>query len=225
MTTESHVTVANEAGYEPLSIPLNATLNEYKISTDAKILVVGQCPIEVLARINLPSAKQIDLRLYRGLTIPIKRIYLTTTTVSTDPLELLFSNQLEVSLLGAGARVELIDAGATPYDARDTVTVLADSSVANINNGASYTSDAIITTGYNKLTIMVYSNKELTLEVQQSWDGTNYDEVTTIDIDDAVKTNGHSVEVIAPYMKIKLSNASGANTTTMRMGAYLSTGA
>ncbi len=214
-----------EGVYQVLDINLGKTYTEHPIIIGGNILVVGQIPITVLARINDKKGKQVNLAIFRSIKMKIDKIYITTTTTSTTDLILFTSKDVEVEALGFGDRAVLVDTLGVEYDARDIVDELADSTVAVINNGVTYTGAQFATDGFNKIIGMLFADRNLTLYIDQSWDGANYDEITTVAYVANATDEGFSVEIIGLYARIRINNASGVNTTVTRMGAYLSSGA
>lgn len=211
--------------YEVVSIPLGTVLTEKEISTNARILIAGKVPISVLCRINDTANPQIDLATYRALNVPITKLYLTTTETSTESLELLFSNEVDVTMLGLGASVTLVDSAGAVYNPRQVHEILADSTTTLLADGATYTGTQFATAGYNKIIGSVYSNATGTLYVDQSQDGTNYDVIDTIAYVGGVFTGGFSVEVVAPYARIRFIDTPVTAQTAFRLYAYLSSGA
>jgi len=218
--------ISREQPVDVRTIYLNANLTEKEVAVDATAMFVIQCPIDVQARINSLESTQVNLATLRGISnIPLRRIYLTTTTTDSDPLILVFTKEVNVTATGFGARVTLVDSGGSPLDPAHTTRTLADSTTANINTGSSYTGSSFSTSKYNKITGILFADQDLTLSIEQSVDGSNWDEVTDITYTASSTDGGYSVEIVGLYARMKISNASGSNTTTLRAYCWLSTGA
>lgn len=214
-----------EGVYQVLEIKLGKTYTEHPIIIGGNILVVGQIPITVMARINDKKGKQVNLSIFRNIKMKIDRIYITTTATSATDLILFTSKDVEVEALGFGARAQLVDTLGIEYDARDIADELADSTIAVIVNTETYTGAQFATEGFNKIIGMLFADRNLTLYIEQSWNGVNYDEITTVAYVANSVDGGFSVEIIGLYARIRVNNASGADTTITRLGAYLSSGA
>lgn len=210
--------------YQVLNISLAATYDNHALIINGNILVAGQIPITVMARINDKKNKPVNLAIFRRIRMAIKKIYITTTATSATDLILFSSKDVEVDALGYGARSVLVDSLGVEYDARDIVDVEADNTIANLNNGVTYTGDQFATEGYASIKGMVFADRDLELYIDQSWDGTNYDESTEVDYDSGTVDGGYVIPVVAPYARLRVANTSGGNTTTLRAVAILSTG-
>ena len=211
--------------YEVLEIPLNATMTDVRIPLDCEIMVVAQCPIAVTAKINDVSRNGINLQLVRTFKMRVKRLFITTTTTSSDSLILFVSKTVEVEAAPASGRVQLVDATEVIYDARDVVENTRYQNEDNINDGATKNSGTLTTTGFNKICVSVYSSHALTVQLEAKIAGaTNWRE---LDEQAVAATTGTSIEwsVVAESMRVQFSNGSGANTTTCETEVFLSTGA
>jgi len=211
--------------YDVLNIPLGTTFTDREVPLDASIITIGQCPIDVQCKVNDSGGKSFSLLLFRSIKMPIKRLYLTISDTSTDNLVIFYSKAVEVEPAPASGRAILTTPTESPYDARKLIEAAADSTTTNLGDGATYTGSQFATAGYNKITGTVYSNRSGTLYVDQSPDGTNYDIVDSISYTGGNTDGGFSVEVVAPYARVRFTNSAGAAQTAFRLYARLSSGA
>jgi hypothetical protein len=211
--------------YDVTTIPLGATMTDEPFYFDANTVIIAQVPIEVTAKINDVANKGINLQIFRRLDMKVTVLFITTTDTSTTPLIIFASKNVSVGTSGFGSHAVLVDSLASEYDARLVKRTLADSTITNLADGATYTGAQFATDGYNKLVGSVYSNATGTLYVDQSQDGTNYDVIDTIAYVGAAVTGGFSVEIVAPYARVRYVDTAGTAQTSFRLFAYLSTGA
>jgi len=80
-------------------------------------------------------------------------------------------------------------------------------------------SGAISTQGYGKIVGTVYADVDGTLYVEQGNNGSNWDVVDSFTLT-AGEGFGFSVEIVAPYVRIRYVNGASAQTT-FRLYAYL----
>ena len=213
--------------YDITEIPLNATMTDVAFYFEANILIVGQIPIDVQCRINDIGAPQMNLAIFRRIDMKIRKIYLTTTSTSTTTLILFSSKDVSVGTAGFGSRAVLVDSSAIEYDARDIVATESYNNSDNINNGASKTTGELTTTGYNKITGWVFSDKDLTVQclATKATGGTDRIVATVDHTGSATEGTAFEFPVVTAYMTITFDNSSGANTTTCETVVSLSTGA
>jgi len=102
-------------------------------------------------------------------------------------------------------------------------TVMTNS--ANIDDDTTEKTDSFETAGYNKVTGLIYADQDLTIYVDQSIDMSNWDVVTTINYIGTATDGGFSVEIIAPYARVRFDNSSGSDTESCRKTVRLSAGA
>jgi hypothetical protein len=93
-----------------------------------------------------------------------------------------------------------------------------DSTIANINNGASYTGSMKNVQLFSKIVGTIFADRNLTLYVDFSSDGTNFDYSNSTSVTASTGAT-FSVEVCAPWVRLRITNASGGNTTILR--AYM----
>lgn len=210
--------------YDVKTIYLNATMTNKEFAFDATVIVVGQIPIEVRCRVNDMGNEPFNLQIFRQLNMNVQKLYLTTTDISSTPLILFVSKGVTVATSGFGNRAVLVDSLASEYDARKVKTTLADSTIVNLADGATYTGAQFATEGYQKIIGSVFSNAAGTLYVDQSQDITNYDVIETIAYAAGSVLVGFSVEIVAPYARIRFIDTAGTAQTSFRLFAYLSTG-
>lgn len=81
------------------------------------------------------------------------------------------------------------------------------------------------TAGFNKITGIIYADQDLTVYIDQSIDGKNWDETTEAKNYTAESNDcAFSVEIVAPYVRIRFVNNSGDDTTECRRFVQLSAG-
>lgn len=100
-------------------------------------------------------------------------------------------------------------------------------STDNIAPGESneYNSDWFETGDYNKLIGHVFANQNLTIYLDQSDDGENLRVQTERTYLTNTFDGGFSIEIIAPYFRIRIRNTGGSKTSTFVVWSRLSTGA
>ena len=213
--------------YEVLEIPLNATMTDVRVPLDCEIIVVAQCPIAVSAKINDTSRNGINLQLVRTFRMSVKRLYLTTTTTSSDPLILFVSKTVEVQAAPASGRVQLVDSIDVIYDARDIVESEEYNDTTNKATTQSKDTGVLTTAGYNKITGYVECDNDVTITVYASRDdGSNFVQVDTAShTGSGTVATSFSFEIVAAHMKVEFTNDGGDTTTTFDALVNLSTGA
>ena len=95
----------------------------------------------------------------------------------------------------------------------------------NIKTSTTEKIDLIETTGYNKITGFVFADQNLTIYVDQSFNQTHWDVVSTIPYVGNSTGGAISVEIIAPYARVRFDNSSGTDTSKCRKIIRLSAGA
>lgn len=205
--------------YSTYLISLSATKTNEEYRIVGKSLIVVQCPIEVNLRLNVVEADTLDLRVIRHVNAPFNKFYLTTTATSSDDLIILVSPFVDFGVELPKSAVTLQTALGADYDSRENQMASADSTTTNLANGATYTGSQFTSQGYGWICGTVYASHAGTLYIDQSSDGTNYDEIDSVAISATTQT-GYSVEVVAPYARIRYTNGA-TTTTTLRVYAFL----
>jgi len=95
----------------------------------------------------------------------------------------------------------------------------------NIDDDTTETTDSFETAGYNKITGLIYADQSLTVYIDQSIDMTNWDVVSIVNYIGTATDGGFSVEIIAPYARVRFDNSSGSDTEKCRKTVRLSAGA
>lgn len=103
---------------------------------------------------------------------------------------------------------------------QDSEISVKNSSTANINAGASFTGTAESTLGYGAIKVNTFVNQPITVNVQQSMDGTNWDIGHTYTLL-ASTGDGRVVECTASYYRIVVTNTGLAATTVVRIQTRL----
>ena len=203
--------------YSKNVIKLGSTLTDFEVHVVGNTLKVVTCPIEVLCKINSRHNPQIDFRKTDRFKAPFDRLYLTTTTTSSDDLEFLVSTLADFDFKSEYESVGIRDPSGNDIDPRDVDNVLVelDSSQANITNGNSYTLAYTDVSPYSVLGFGLYADQDLDVEMQWSDDGTNQiAEYAFTQV--ASDLTPKSIENLFPYLKVVISNNSGSDTTSLR---------
>jgi hypothetical protein len=79
-------------------------------------------------------------------------------------------------------------------------------------NGTYTTPSAFSLSGYDKIVGSVFADQAGTLLIEQSWDGTHWDVVSTVNVS-ANSGQGFSIDVVAPNGRLVYTNGSTAQTT------------
>ena len=94
------------------------------------------------------------------------------------------------------------------------------STTSALAGSASFVSGRFSLAGYSRITGSVYADQASKLQVEQSSDGTDYDVSSTFQPSASVGF-GFSVEVVAPYGRIVLTNSSSTAQTVLRLYSFL----
>ena len=144
------------------------------------------------------------LRYQNAISYPFKYAWLQSTA---QPSKTLFLT------VGRGFK-----AGSQTNEVTNDLSGVLDSTTTVLGDGLTYTGSAFHVAGYGVIVVTVYADRAGTLYVDQSGDGTNYDEITVIAYT-AAATNGHSVEVVGITARLRFTNAAGAAQTSFRLYA------
>ena len=103
---------------------------------------------------------------------------------------------------------------------QDLHQLVGNSSVANLASGATFTGTTELTKGSQSILVSLIADQTVTIHVQQSSDGTNWD------IDDSfpVAPNvgyGHPFQVVGAYVRITVTNTGASSTTLLRLFCQL----
>jgi hypothetical protein len=109
------------------------------------------------------------------------------------------------------ATIQLQSVEVTDVSVKKTLVEL-DSSLSPLPANGTYTTASPFNMSiYDKLVGTVYADQPGTLSIQQSWDGSNWDEQSTISIS-ANSGQGFEIDVIAPFGRVVYTNGSTAQT-------------
>jgi len=86
------------------------------------------------------------------------------------------------------------------------------STTTALGANSTYTSSKQTVAGFSRLVGTVYADQDGTLYVEQSSDGTNYDVTSSFSVTGGTGL-GFSVEIVAPFARIKYTNGANAQTT------------
>jgi len=159
----------------------------------------------VKIRFNMPTADQVPMDMFNPWKQQFYTIYLTHTAQSGKTLYLAIGREAAAETIGYSISAEFLN----------KVTLL-DSTTDNLNASATYTSSQFTVDAYARIIGTLLMTQNGTLYVDQSSDGTNYDFVESTSYT-ANDTLGFSVEVVAPYARVRLTNTGGSATTTLRL--------
>lgn len=95
----------------------------------------------------------------------------------------------------------------------------------NIVAGATENTGSVETAGYNKITGFIYADQDLTVYIDQSHDGQNWDVVTTVNYVAEATNGGFNEKIVASYTRVRFYNGSSPATTECRKMVRLSAGA
>jgi len=115
-----------------------------------------------------------------------------------------------------------INLGATsitlPVDVQANLMQQLDYTTTALGSGSTYTGDSVEVDKYTRLCGTVIADQDGTVYIDQSSDGSNWDYTSSFDF---TAGNGlaFSVEVIAPYGRLRVTNTSGSAQTYLR--AYM----
>ncbi len=146
-----------ELPYRVVSIPLNANLDKHKVILDVPTVYFTKMPIAVQAQIGGKDKPSFTLTSVQIMKAPegfkFGEIYLTTSTTSTEEIELILIDTEIFADIGIEDRVVLIDPSGVEYDGR-----LVKGVVGNLFNLDAYTTTDLKTktlnvSSYNKMLI------------------------------------------------------------------------
>lgn len=214
-----------DVGYQFVTLPLSTAYTNKNIGVRGRYLVVVQAPIEVFARINRTGGDQLPLHRISAISADIEDLYITTTTTSSDDLELLVFDDAKTVNVGMSATIALQTGAGVAYDARNIKEVEIWSEATQINNGATDEITDQSVSGYNKIVGWVFANQELTLTYRGALaSGGTYRDLDSVTIPASTVTPV-SFEVVSEVVELELDNSSGTNTTTCERWFAVSSGA
>lgn len=103
---------------------------------------------------------------------------------------------------------------------QNVVLSTGNSSVANLASGASFTGTSISTLGAGAVQVNIIADQDVTVAVQQSTDGTNWDIEDRWTID-ATQGDGRTFQLTSSYVRVKVTNNGASTTTYLRLQTVL----
>lgn len=100
-------------------------------------------------------------------------------------------------------------------DIASQISVVLDSTITALGDGATYTGSSAASDKYARLVGSIYTDHASTLYIDQSQDNTNWDYSSSFAITASIGL-AFSVEVIAPYARMRVVNTAGAAQSTLR---------
>lgn len=163
----------------------------------------------VTIRLNHPNNPPIQCDLLQDWREVFYRIFVTHTAQAGKTLFISVGRESSASGVSQTIYTEL----------KNKVSAVLDSSTANINNGATYTGTAFSVEEYGLIAVSLFADRNLTLYIDQLMSpNTNYDVVES-GAYVANATPGFYTQVYGHQARIRIANASGSNTTALRMYA------
>jgi hypothetical protein len=105
---------------------------------------------------------------------------------------------------------------------QNVIVATGNSSVANINNGDTFTGATQSTLGVNGIQVSLFSDKILTMYVDQSSDNAGHWDIVSLPIICPANAGiARTVLAVASYFRVRVVNASGSNTTSLRLQTCL----
>lgn len=109
-------------------------------------------------------------------------------------------------------------AGETSIGIAEQISTLIDSTTTPLGDGLTYTGASKACDKYARIVGTIFTDHASTLYVDQSQDNTNWDYSSSFPVT-ASTGLAFSVEVIAPYCRLRVVNSAGAAQTVLR--AYM----
>jgi hypothetical protein len=193
-----------------LSNPIN-TLNEYEIYATEDLYNIIRERLRN-TRINFMSQRWFEYTKYAATVnqLGTSNTYLQAIKTSNEIMQadtadikntntnldtkIITSNTNAVVAVSSASRLELIDSTTTPLQAN-----------------ATYTSQQYNVSGFKRVCGTCFADAAGTLYIDQSSNGTNYDYTSTFNVK-ASKGLSFSVEITAPYVRIRYTNGNTAQT-------------
>lgn len=161
----------------------------------------------ITVRFNNKANHAIPLHLFTNWKTQFYKIYLTHTAQSGKVLYLAVGRESSAETSAQSVLVEV----------KNKVAAILDSSTANINNGATYTGSAFSIEAYAEMVGSLFADQNLTLYIDQRLSpNTNWDIVDSLAYT-ANTQQGFFQKVEGHEARVRIANASGTNTTAMRM--------
>jgi hypothetical protein len=129
------------------------------------------------------------------------------------------TDELTVDATSKAARVTLYDAAGN--EIHTYVDTEGNYHLATIPNGSLFQGTSESTLGINLIQVNVFANQILSLYVDQSMDGTNWDLVSLPYVTSANAGIAKNYLATASYYRVRLVNNSGANATIVRLQTCL----
>jgi hypothetical protein len=197
--------LVNEAGIDMTTAKTNFP---YLVRGKSLLVATDGTLDGVTIRFNMKTADAIPVKYMRLWIGDFFQIFLTHAAQSGKKLWIItFNETVEVKALAAVSAVSA--------EILNKVSSDLFSTVANINNGITFTGDSFSVEEYAAIVISLYADQDLTLYVDQSLDGTNYD-ISESQGYASSDAKGFEFKVIGRTARIRINNDSGANTTVLR---------
>jgi len=209
-----------------LEYPLNKSYDNKPLIVDGNYLVAINVPINCYVRVNDASATQIPLHKVRVLKGRITRLYLTTSTTSSEKLQLIVSNNPTFEVTSFGERVILIDENYIEYDARLAKQISTSVYSADIRDTNAHTSNSVAMEGYRSavLTLNNGLDAEVTIKVEGSLDGSDWYQLGT---DITISANNKEYETLTEawiYIRITVTASTTPTSGTFTAKLALRSG-
>ena len=169
---------------------------------------------------------------------PIRRLYLTNSAEEGGVLELIFGGDASFEV-GAGPTVQLVGMSTLLSKQDDIISTLQTelqraitgvdlsnvlaSTDTPLANGTAWISGWFTVDRYAQVVITALADTAMEVRVEYSWDQSTVHAVEVIDYPKAGGTvgegDGYVVDVVAPYARIKVTNNSGADQTSLAVRA------
>lgn len=103
---------------------------------------------------------------------------------------------------------------------QQTKTSTNNSSTANLASSAVFTGTSDSTTGFGTIQVAFFADQPVTIQVQQSEDGTNWDITDSYTLN-ASTGDGRSFQTTASFTRVKVQNTGAGSTTVLRLQTTL----
>lgn len=225
----SEITTKQLGDYKLIEIPLNKALDNRLIPLDSPLVYVINAPIVVNARINARGNDFVPLnrlKLIKGVEgALITKMYLTTTTTSSETLQLITADLDIFGEIGVSQNVVLVDSLGVEYDARHLYIYTGSTwiqkrqeiaeALANITGTGNSASIDITGYGFKAVTFFfarVSGVVEISVKIQACYDGVNFSDFTTILTSVSGSLVFHIIDKPARFYRVV--------TTALASGAY-----
>ena len=211
--------------YKTHEIKLNKTHKDLEIPLNSPIVYITNVPITIKARINSRENDILNVTTVGIIKLPsdtlIESLFITTTSTSSDILEIVTSDVDIFSDVGIKDSVLLVDNVGVGYDARDVQQIDAELASAIALRDTALDAYSLDISAYRDSLFVVYSSldQSLTVKYYGSVDGTKYHKLgSDITIADGSSTEQFDIQTISDSWKfMKVTVKAGTNPTA---GSY-----